>query len=95
MLKVLEDRVIIEVIEPEQVTASGFIIAGHQERSQEAIVVAVNEFYTSPSGKQIPMDIKVGDKVLFAKYSGTELEYEKKKYIMIQYRDIIATLEEN
>lgn len=95
MLKVLEDRVIIQAIEQEQVTSSGFILTGEPERSQEAIVVAVNDYYTSASGKQIPMDIKVGDKILFSKYSGTELEYEKNKYIMIQYRDIIATLEEN
>lgn len=96
MFKVLEDRVVIEpIIVQSKTTASGLIIqSNNDEKPSEAYVVAVNDFYTSPNGQQVPIDIKVGDKVLFSKYSGTELKHENKDYLVLQYRDILAKLED-
>jgi chaperonin GroES len=96
MLKVLEDRVVIEpIVIQSKTTASGLIIqSNHDEKPSEAYVIAVNEFYTSPNGQQVAIDIKVGDKVLFSKYSGTELKHENKEYLVLQYRDILAKLED-
>ena len=96
MFKVLEDRIVIlPIVAEAKATASGLIIQSNsEEKPSEAHVVSVNEFYTSPNGQQVPIDIKVGDKVLFAKYTGTELRHEGKDYLVVQYRDILAKLED-
>ena len=92
-LKPLFDRVIIEPKEENKETQGGIILPSvSQEKSQIAKVVAVGEGGL-PDGKEMKMKVKVGDTVLYAKYSGTELEKNGKKYIVIRQADILAIVE--
>ncbi len=92
-LKPLFDRVIIEPKEESKETQGGIILPSvSQEKSQIAKVVAVGEGGL-PDGKEMKMKVKVGDTVLYAKYSGTELEQNGKKYIVIRQADILAVVE--
>jgi len=92
-LKPLFDRVIIEHKEESKATQGGIILPSvSQEKSQIARVVAVGEGGL-PDGKEMKMKVKVGDTVLYAKYSGTELEQNGKKYIVIRQADILAVVE--
>lgn len=92
-LKPLFDRVIIEPKEESKATQGGIILPSvSQEKSQIARVVAVGEGGL-PDGKEMKMKVKVGDTVLYAKYSGTELEQNGKKYIVIRQADILAVVE--
>ena len=94
MIKPLYDKVVLDPIKDEQVTASGFIIAGDREKPQEAIVVAVGTGVTTPNGVHVDIPLEVGDKVVFAKYSGTEVRHDEKNYIVISYNDILAVVNE-
>ena len=93
MIKPLEDKVAIKTIEDAQVTKSGFIITGDKEKPQEAIVVAVGTGVTTKNGVHVPIPLEVGQKVIFAKYSGTEVRHNDEDYVIISYNDIIAVLE--
>lgn len=93
MLKPLEDRIIVEPIEEEQKTASGLILTGQKEKPQEGLVVAANESYTKASGVVVPIDVKVGDKVVYSKYGGTEVKHEGKTYMLLALQDILAIIE--
>jgi chaperonin GroES len=96
MLKPIEDRVVVKpIVEDISTTASGFLINKTDEKPQEAIVIAVGEGITLPSGAHVDLDVKVGDKVVFAKYSGTEVAHDGENYLVLPYRDILAVLEEN
>lgn len=96
MLKPIEDRVVVKpVVEDISATASGFLINKTDEKPQEAIVVAVGAGITLPSGAHVDLDVKVGDKVVFAKYSGTEITHDNESYLILPYRDILAVLEDN
>ena len=80
--KPLHDRVLIEVLDSSEKTAGGIIIPDTaQEKPQEGKVVAVGGGAKTEDGKIIPMDVKVGDKVLFGKWSGTEVKIDGKEYI--------------
>lgn len=93
MLKPMEDKVIVKpIIEDVATTASGFLISKVEEKPQEAIVVAVGPGITLPSGVVLELDVAVGDKVIFAKYSGTEVTHEGENYLVLPYRDILAVL---
>ena len=95
MLKPIEDRVVVKpIVEDVSATASGFLISKVDEKPQEAIVVAVGPGIILPSGVQVTLDLKVGDKVVFAKYSGTEVSHDGENYLVLPYRDILAVLEE-
>jgi chaperonin GroES len=96
MLKPLEDKVIVKPIEDgEQVTASGLIVQTFEkERPSEAIVVAVGPGMTFGDGDRMTIDLNVGDKVIFAKYQGTEIEHEGEKLLILAYRDIVAVIGE-
>lgn len=92
-LKPLFDKVIIEPKEENKETVGGIILPSvSQEKSQLAKVVAVGEGGL-PDGKEMKMKVSVGDTVLYAKYSGTELEQNGKKYIVIRQADILAIVE--
>lgn len=93
MLKPLEDRIIVEPIEKDRVTASGLVLAGDKEKPQEGLVVAANESYTKASGAVVPIDVKVGDKVVYSKYGGTEVKHEGKAYMLLALQDILAIIE--
>ena len=88
MIKPLADRVLVEPKEAETKTASGlFIPDSAKEKPQQGVIVAAG-----PGKKDEPMEVKVGDNVLYGKYSGTEINYEDKKYLIMKQSDILAIL---
>ena len=94
-LKPLGGRVIIEPIEQEEVTAGGIILPETaKEKPQEGKVLAVGPGdRNEQTGERVPMDLKVGDKILFAKYSGTEIKMDGKKLLILRESDILAVVE--
>lgn len=93
-IKPLEDRVVVRPVAAEQVTASGLVIPDTaQERPQEAEVVAIGPGRVDDNGNRIPLDVKVGDKVIFSKYGGTELKYGGEELLVLSARDILAIVE--
>jgi chaperonin GroES len=93
-LRPLGDRVLVEPIEREEMTASGiYVPETAKERPQEGVVVAVGPGRKDDDGKLIPMDVKKGDRVLYAKYGGTEVKLEEKKYLILKETDILAILD--
>lgn len=92
-IKPLFDRVVLLTKENETETKGGIILpTAAQEKSQMASVVAVGEG-GEIDGKKVAMQVKVGDKVLYAKYSGTEITVEDKKYVVVRQNDILAVIE--
>src|SRR5215813_733974 len=90
-LRPLGDRVIIEPIEQEEVTASGlYIPETAKEKPQQGNVLAAGEGRRDDDGKRVPMDVKAGDKVLFAKYAGTEIKIDGKKLLIMKESDLLA-----
>ena len=93
MLKPLGDRVIIKLIEVEETSKGGILLpSAAKEKSSVAEVVAVGPG-KNIDGKIIPMDVKVGDRVIFSKYSGTEIKYEGIDYMILKQEDILAIVE--
>ncbi|MBR1554910.1 MAG: co-chaperone GroES [Oscillospiraceae bacterium] len=93
-IKPLADRVVIKMTEAEETTKSGIILAGSaKEKPQVAEIVAVGEGKYDENGKLIPMTVKVGDKVLTSKYSGTEVKVDGKEYTILRQDDILAIVE--
>ncbi len=89
--KPLHDRVLIEVLDSTEKTAGGIIIPDSaQEKPQEGKVVAIGGGAKTEDGKIIPMDVKVGDKVLFGKWSGTEVKIDGKEYSIMKESDIMG-----
>jgi len=87
----LHDRVLIKVLDSEEKTAGGIIIPDTaKEKPQEGEVVAVGPGAISESGKVSPMDVKVGDVVLFGKWSGTEVKIDGKEYSIMKETDIMG-----
>ncbi|MEY4434762.1 MAG: hypothetical protein RIR16_802 [Actinomycetota bacterium] len=92
-IKPLEDRIVVRPVEAEQVTASGLVIPDTaKERPQEAEVIAVGPGRVDDAGKRIPVDVNVGDKVIFSKYGGTELKYDGEEYLILSARDVLAVV---
>ena len=94
-LKPLGGRVIIEPIEQEEITAGGIILPETaKEKPQEGKVLAVGPGDRNEhTGERVPMDLKVGDKILFAKYSGSEIKMDGKKLLILRESDILAVIE--
>lgn len=93
-LKPLGARLVIEPIEQEEVTASGIVLPETaKEKPQKGNVLAVGPGDRDDSGKRIAMDVKVGDTVLFAKYSGTEIKIDGKKLLILRESDVLAIIE--
>ncbi|MER3457546.1 MAG: co-chaperone GroES [Chloroflexota bacterium] len=93
-LKPLADRVIVEPIEREETTASGIILPEMaKEKPQEGRVLAVGPGRRDEDGEIIPMEVKEGDTVLFAKYAGTEVKLDGKKLLILKESDILAIIE--
>lgn len=91
MIKPLHDRVAVEVAEQETKTAGGIIIPDTaKEKPIQGTVVAVGAGAKDEKGSRIPMDVKVGDKILFGKWSGTEVEVSNKKLLVMKESDIMA-----
>ena len=93
MLKPLADRVLVKVEEEETKTMGGILLPDTaQKKSQKGVVVAVGSGKMTEEGKRLPLEVKEGDEVLFAKYSGTEIEDMGEKYLLLSERDILAIL---
>ena len=93
MLKPLGDRVVIRVLEQEEKTASGiFLPDTAKEKPSQGEVVAVGPGKLQDDGKRVALDVKVGDKIIFSKYAGTEVKFEGTKYLIVRERDILAII---
>jgi len=93
MIKPLGERVVIEVSESDVKTASGIVLPDTaKEKPQEGVVVAVGAGKLLESGTRAEMEVKAGDKILFSKYSGTEVKADGKDYLIIRESDILAVL---
>ena len=94
-LKPLGDRVVVEPLEEEQKTATGvYLPDSAQERPQRGVVIAVGPGRLDDDGKRVAMDLKVGDKVLYAKYAGTEVKLSDKDILVLKESDILAIIQE-
>ena len=92
-IKPLEDRIVIKALEAEQTTASGLVIPDTaKEKPQEGTVVAVGPGRFD-NGVRIPIDVKVGDVVLYSKYGGTEVKYSNEEFLVLSARDVLAIIE--
>ena len=90
-LKPLADRVLVKPIEREEVTKGGIVLPDTaKEKPQEGKVLAVGDGRLSEDGKRIPLDVKVGDIVIYAKYGGTEIKVEDEELIILRESDILA-----
>ena len=93
-LKPLSDRVVVKMVEMEETTKSGIILPGTaKEKPQVAEVVAVGPGARDDNGKLIPMEVKVGDKVITGKYAGTEVKMDGVEYTIVKQNDILAIVE--
>ena len=90
----LADRVVLKQLEAEETTASGIVLPGQsKEKPQQAEVIAVGPG-GMVDGKEVAMQVKVGDKVIFSKYSGTEVKLDDEEYIIVKQSDILAVMKQ-
>ena len=93
-LKPLGSRLVVEPIEEEEVTSGAIVLPETaKEKPQKGTVLAIGPGDRNDKGERIPMDVKVGDKVLYAKYAGTEVKYNGKKLLILRESDVLAILE--
>ena len=94
-MKPLADRLVVKPLEQEEITPSGIVLPETaKEKPQKGEVMAVGPGARDEDGKRIPMELKAGDKVLFAKYAGTEIKVEGEKLLILRESDILAVLAE-
>ena len=92
-IKPLEDRIVIKQVEAETTTASGLVIPDTaKEKPQEGVVEAVGPGRIDDNGNRVPLDVSVGDKVLYSKYGGTEVKYAGEDYLVLSARDVLAVI---
>ena len=90
----LHDRIMVERLEEKEVKKGGIIIPDTaKEKPQEGKVIAAGNGKVGDNGKKIPLDVKAGDKILFGKYSGSEVKIDDKEYLIMREEDILAILE--
>ena len=93
-IRPLHDRLLIERMEEREVKKGGIIIPDTaKEKPQEGRVIAVGNGKVGEDGKKIPLDVKTGDKILFGKYSGSEVKIDDKEYLIMREEDVFAILE--
>ena len=93
-IKPLEDRIVIRQVEAEQTTASGLVIPDTaKEKPQEGEVIAVGPGRVDDNGNRIPVDVKVGDVVIYSRYGGTEVKYDGQEFQILSSRDVMAVVE--
>ena len=91
-IKPLEDRVLVKPLDAEQTTASGLVIPDTaKEKPQEGEVLAVGPGRFE-EGQRLPLDVSVGDKVVYSKYGGTEVKYNGEEYLILSARDVLAVV---
>ena len=92
-IKPLEDRIVIQQVEAEQTTASGLVIPDTaKEKPQEGEVIAVGPGRIDDNGNRVPLDVSVGDVVIYSKYGGTEVKYNGEDYLILSARDVLAVI---
>ncbi|WP_028848767.1 MULTISPECIES: co-chaperone GroES [Thermocrispum] len=92
-IKPLEDKIVVQASEAEETTASGLVIPDTaKEKPQEGKVLAVGPGRIDDKGNRIPLDVKVGDVVIFSKYGGTEVKYNGEEYLILSARDVLAVV---
>ncbi len=92
-IKPLEDRIVIKSLEAEQTTASGLVIPDTaKEKPQEGEVLAVGPGRIDDKGNRVPLDVNVGDKIIFSKYGGTEVKYAGEEFLILSARDVLAVV---
>jgi chaperonin GroES len=93
-IRPLQDRVIVKRLEEEEKTKGGIIIPDTaKEKPQEGKVIAVGKGKLTEEGKLIPLDVKAGDRILFGKYSGTEVKIEGEEHLIMREEDILGVIE--
>ncbi len=95
-IRPLGDRVVVKPVEREEKTRAGIFLpdTASKERPMEGTVLAVGEGRRDDNGKLIPMNVKVGDRVIFAKYSGTEFKLDDVEYLILSEKDILGIVQE-
>ena len=92
-IKPLEDRILVKPLDAEQTTASGLVIPDTaKEKPQEGEVLAVGPGRYE-DGNRVPVDVSVGDKVVYSKYGGTEVKYDNEEYLILSARDVLAVVQ--
>jgi chaperonin GroES len=92
-IKPLEDRIVVKPLEAEQTTASGLVIPDTaKEKPQEGEVVATGPGRIDDNGNRVPLDVAVGDKVIYSKYGGTEVKYGGSEFLILSARDVLAVV---
>jgi chaperonin GroES len=92
-IKPLEDRLVVKPLEAEQTTASGLVIPDTaKEKPQEGEVVAIGPGRIDDNGNRVPLDVAVGDKVIYSKYGGTEVKYAGEEFLILSARDVLAVV---
>jgi chaperonin GroES len=93
-LRPLQDRIIVERIDEEEMSAGGIIIPDSaKEKPQEGKIIAVGKGKISEDGKLTPVDVKKGDKILFSKYAGTEVNIDGEEHLIIREDDVLGVVE--
>jgi chaperonin GroES len=93
-IRPLQDRVIVKRLEEEEKTKGGIIIPDTaKEKPQEGKVIAVGKGKLTEDGKLIPLDVKAGDRILFGKYSGSEVKIEGEEHLIMREEDILGVIE--
>ena len=92
-IKPLEDRIVVKALEAEQTTASGLVIPDTaKEKPQEGEVLAIGPGRVDDNGVRVPLDVQVGDKVIYSKYGGTEIKYGGEEFLILSARDVLAVV---
>lgn len=96
MLRPIGDRIIVEVVSEEEKTAGGIILPDTaKEKPQEGKVIAVGTGRILENGQKVELEVKVGDRVIFSKYGGTEVKHKGKEYLILRESDVHAIVEED
>ena len=94
LLRPLGDRIVIELVESEEKTASGIVLPDSaKEKPQEGKVVAVGTGRVLESGERVALDVTVGNRIIFSKYAGTEVKYQGVEYLILRENDVLAIVE--
>ena len=92
-IKPLEDRIVVQANDAETTTASGIVIPDTaKEKPQEGKVLAVGPGRIDDNGNRVPLDVQVGDVVIYSKYGGTEVKYNGEEYLILSARDVLAVI---
>jgi len=93
-IRPLHDRILVKRVEEQEVRKGGIIIPDTaKEKPQEAKVIAVGSGKVTEEGKRIPLDVKAGDRILFGKYSGSEVKVEEEEYLILREEDVLGIIE--